>query len=91
MKIESQFHLKLFYAVTKYFGKMLSHRQMMISQNGYVIIWPKYITISNRLCMGCHVDRIKPRDNNIITVESPKTDTQRNGQPLTTDKPRGPD
>ena len=27
MKIESQIHLKLVDAVTKYFGKMLSHRQ----------------------------------------------------------------
>ena len=32
MKIESQIHLKLFDAVTKYSEKMLSHRQMMTSQ-----------------------------------------------------------
>ena len=29
MKMESQIHLKLVDAVTKYFEKMLSHRQMM--------------------------------------------------------------
>ena len=29
MKMESQIHLKLVDAVTKYFEKMLSHRQMI--------------------------------------------------------------
>ena len=29
MKMESQIHLKLVDAVTKYFEEMLSHRQMM--------------------------------------------------------------
>ena len=31
MKMESQIYLRLVDAVTKYFGKLLSHRQMMTS------------------------------------------------------------
>ena len=51
MKMESQIYLKLVDAVTKYFGKMLSYRQMITSQK-----WLRHHLISDQISQISLVD-----------------------------------